>query len=280
MWLNNMIESMWDWVLSFWSEGLSQVEAILTTSPAAFADGKPWHVVQTVFAALQGTGYALLLCSFYIGLTRTSLTLADLRRPIVAVSIFFRLIIVKALIDVGMGLLELLLSVGQQIVALVFGSGYALGSAGVTLPDEIRAAIGSAVFLEKALLFWVSLLAVVVIIVATFTVLFMVYGRFFKIYMVAAIAPIPLAFFGGEPTQRIGMSYLHAFGGVCLEGAMIAVACVVYSVIAGVLPDFHLTGDTLIAKLLSYIVGVIFHTLLLAGTVKGTESLTQRYLGL
>lgn len=51
------------------------------------------------------------------------------------------------------------------------------------------------------------------------------YGRFFKLYMYTAIAPVPLASFAGEPTQSVGKSFLKSYAAVCLEGAIIVLPC-------------------------------------------------------
>lgn len=47
-----------------------------------------------------------------------------------------------------------------------------------------------------------------------------------------AIAPIPLSTFAGEPSGNIGKNFLRSYAGVCLEGAVIALACIIFSVMA------------------------------------------------
>ena len=44
-----------------------------------------------------------------------------------------------------------------------------------------------------------------------------------------AIAPIPLSTFAGEPSGNIGKNFLRSYAGVCLEGAVIALACIIFS---------------------------------------------------
>ena len=39
-----------------------------------------------------------------------------------------------------------------------------------------------------------------------------------------AIAPVPLSSFAGEPTSNVGKNFLRSYAGVCLEGAIIALA--------------------------------------------------------
>ena len=47
-----------------------------------------------------------------------------------------------------------------------------------------------------------------------------------------AIAPIPMSTFAGETTSNVGKNFLRSYAGVCLEGAIIALACIIFSVMA------------------------------------------------
>ena len=51
-----------------------------------------------------------------------------------------------------------------------------------------------------------------------------VYGRFFRLYLYTAIAPVPLSTFAGEPSQSVGESFIKSYAAVCLEGAIIVLA--------------------------------------------------------
>ena len=53
-----------------------------------------------------------------------------------------------------------------------------------------------------------------------------VYGRMFSLWMYAAISPIPLSAFAGEPTSSVGKNFLRSYAGVCLQGVVIALACI------------------------------------------------------
>ena len=65
--------------------------------------------------------------------------------------------------------------------------------------------------------------------VLSFVMIFSVYGRFFKIFFYIALAAIPLSTFAGEPSQQIGKSFIKSFCAVCLEGAIIIVACIIFT---------------------------------------------------
>ena len=47
-----------------------------------------------------------------------------------------------------------------------------------------------------------------------------------------AIAPVPMSTFAGETTSNVGKNFLRSYAGVCLEGAIIALACIIFSVMA------------------------------------------------
>ena len=64
-----------------------------------------------------------------------------------------------------------------------------------TLPDKIVEAIEDVSFLESIPLWLVSLLGSLLITVLSFVLILTVYGRFFKIFIYTAIAPLPLASF-------------------------------------------------------------------------------------
>lgn len=106
-----------------------------------------------------------------------------------------------------------------------------------------------------------------------------VYGRFFKLYLYTAIAPIPLASFAGEPTQNIGKSFLKSFLAVCLEGAIILLACVVFSFFAGSPPQVDSNASAAL-MVWQYIGELAFNMLILVGTVKASDRLVREMMGL
>lgn len=105
-----------------------------------------------------------------------------------------------------------------------------------------------------------------------------VYGRFFKLYLYTAIAPIPLSTFAGEPTQHVGKSFLKSFCAVCLEGAIIVLACVIFSVFASSQPNVG--GDNAITMVWKYIGELAFNMLVLVGTIKMSDRVVREMMGL
>ena len=113
----------------------------------------------------------------------------------------------------------------------------------------------------------------------SFIIILTVYGRFFKLYMYTAISPVPLSTFAGEPTQNVGKSFLKSYAAVCLEGAIIVLACIIFSVFAASPPVVD--PDAAAASMVwSYIGELIFNMLILVGAVKMADRVVKEMMGL
>ena len=90
---------------------------------------------------------------------------------------------------------------------------------------------------------------------------------------------MPLSTFVGEPTQNVGKSFLKSYAGVCLEGAIIVLACIIFSVFAGSPPTVN--PDAAAASMVwSYIGELVFNMLVLVGAVKMADRVVREMMGL
>ena len=80
--------------------------------------------------------------------------------------------------------------------------------------------------------FIVVLIFALVIMVCSFTIIMVVYGRLFNIYLHIAVAPLALACGAAGPLRSTFVSYLKSFVGVCLQGVVIVIVCMVFSAFA------------------------------------------------
>lgn len=125
----------------------------------------------------------------------------------------------------------------------------------------------------------VTLIGGLFIWVLSFVMIMSVYGRFFKMYMYTALAPVPLSAFAGEPTQNIGKSFLKSYASVCLEGAIIVLACIIFSVFASSPPVVDPNAAPA-SMVWSYIGELIFNMLILVGAVKMADRLVKEMMGI
>lgn len=106
-----------------------------------------------------------------------------------------------------------------------------------------------------------------------------IYGRYFKIYLYTAIAPVLLATFGGEPSQSIGRSFIKSYCAECLQGAVIILACIIFSLYTSSPPSVD-TSATPVTMVWMYIGELIFNMLVLVGTVKVSDRTVREMTGL
>ena len=265
--------------LGVWNEKLAEIWLLITQSPQAFKDGAIWNVIVNIHGALQAIGYALLVLFFVIGVMKTCGSIAEVKKPEHAIKLFIRFALAKGVVTYGMELMLAFLSIIQGVISTIMNSAGFGSSATTVLPTEIVTAVEECTFLESIPLWAVTLIGGLFIWVLSFIMILSVYGRFFKLYMYTAIAPIPLSTFAGEPTQSVGKSFLKSYAGVCMEGAIIVLACIIFSVFASTPPtvDTSMAAASMVWK---YIGEVVFNMLILVGAVKMADSIVREMLSL
>ena len=265
--------------LNVWNEKLGEIWQLVTQSPESFRGGAIWGVVQSIHGALQAIGYALLVLFFVVGVMKTCGSFAEFKRPELALKLFVRFALAKGAVTYGMELLLALMSIIQGVISSIMNAGGLGAPDGAVLPAEIIAAVEDCGFLESIPLWAVTLIGSLVIWVLSFVMILSVYGRFFRLYMYTAIAPIPLAAFAGEPSQSMGRSFLKSYAAVCLEGAIIVLACIIFSMFAASPPVVN-TSAAAATMVWSYVGELIFNMLILVGSVKAADHLVREMLGL
>ena len=276
---DNWIVQNLERALEVWNEKLAEIWMIITQSPENFKGGSIWSVITSIHGALQAIGYALLVLFFVIGVMRTCGSFAEVKKPEHAVKLFIRFAIAKGVITYGLELMMAFLGIIQGVISTIMNSAGFGTSATTVLPTEIVTAIEDCGFFESIPLWAVTLIGGLFVWVLSFVMILSVYGRVFKLYMYTAIAPIPLSTFAGEPTQSVGKSFLKSYAGVCLEGAIIVLACIIFSVFASSPPVVDTTA-TAASMVWSYIGELIFNMLILVGSVKMADRIVREMMGL
>lgn len=262
-----------------WNSKLAEIWTLVTQSPESFKGGAIWNIITSIHGALQAIGYALLVLFFVIGVMKTCGSFAELKKPEHALKLFIRFVLAKSVITYGLELMLAFQSIIQGVISTIMNAAGFGQSATTILPPEIVTAIEDCGFFESIPLWAITLIGGLFVWVLSFIMILSVYGRMFKIYMYTAIAPIPLSSFAGEPTQNVGKSFLKSYAGVCLEGAIIVLACIIFSVFASAPP----TVDTSVAAatmVWDYLGEFIFNMLILVGAVKMADRVVREMMGL
>lgn len=265
--------------LDTWNSKLNEIWTLVSTSPDTFKGGTIWNVIVNIHGALQAIGLGLLVLFFVVGVMKTCGSFAEVKKPEHALKLFIRFAIAKGVVTYGLELMMAVFKIIQGVVSTIINSAGLGGATQATLPQAIIDAINSCSFFESIPLWAVTLIGGLFVTVISFIMILSVYGRFFKLYLYTAIAPIPLSTFAGEPTQSVGKNFLKSYCSVCLEGAIIVLACVIFSLFASSPPvvDTNASAVTMVWK---YIGELVFNMLVLVGTIKASDRIVREMMGL
>lgn len=277
---NNWVVDNLSNALDTWNSRFSEIFGLITQSPQDFKGGGIWQVMVEINGALQAIGLALLVLFFVAGVVKTTGNLSEIKRPEHALKLFIRFAIAKAVVTYGMDLMLALFRISQGIIETAASKIGDMSGNMVLLPEEIKTKIQEVGFLESVPLWIVTLLGSLFITILAFVMIMTVYGRFFKLYMYTAIAPIPLSTFAGEPTASIGKAFLKSYAGVCLEGVIIVLACIIFSVFAEAPPANFDPNLSAVQVVWNYVGELIFNLLILVGAVKMSERIVKEMTGL
>ena len=265
--------------LDTWNSKLAEIWQILTQSPENFKGGGIWQVIVQIHGALQAIGYALLVLFFVVGVVKTCGSFTEVKRPEHALKIFIRFAIAKGVVTYGLELMMALFNIIQGVTSTIMQTAGFGSTEDTVLPDEIIEAVEDCGFFESIPLWAVTLIGGLYITVLSFIMIMSVYGRFFRLYLYTAIAPIPLSSFAGEPSQNIGRSFLKSYAAVCLEGAIVVLACIIFSLFTASPPVVD-PDAAAVTMVWSYIGELIFNMLVLVGAVKMSDRVVREMMGL
>ena len=265
--------------LETWNEKLAEIWQLITQSPEQFKGGTIWNVIVGIHGAVQAIGLALLVLFCVVGVMKTCGSFAELKRPEHALKVFIRFALAKAAVTYGLELMIALFNIVQGLISTIMNAaGFGVAQETV-LPAEIVTAVEDCGFFESIPLWAVTLIGGLFITVLSFIMIMTVYGRFFKLYLYTAIAPVPLSAFVGEPSQNIGKSFIKSYSAVCLEGAIIVLACIIFSLFASSPPVVD-PDAAAVTQVWSYVGELVFNMLVLVGAVKMADRVVREMMGL
>lgn len=265
--------------LETWNEKLAEIWILVTKNPQTFKGGVIWDVIVNIHGTVQAIGLALLVLFFVVGIVKTCGSFSEIKKPELALKLFVRFAIAKAAVTYGLDLMLSLFSIVQGLIAKILVTAGIGVTQETVLPNGLVVAIEECSFIESIPLWAVTLIGSLFITILSFIMILTVYGRFFKLYIYTAIAPIPLATFAGEPSQQVGTSFIKSYSAVCLEGAVIVLSCIIFSLFASTPPVIN-TEAAAVVMVWSYVGELIFNLLVLVGCIKMSDRVIREMMGL
>ena len=265
--------------LNTWNSKLGEMWDIIFKTPETFKNGAIWKIIQTIYGSVQAIGFALLVLFFVVGVIKTCSSITEVKKPEHAFKLFLRFAIAKIIVTHGLELMMSIFKIVQGLISTIITTAGFGNPAQTALPQEIIEAINNTSFLKSIPLWAVTLIGGLVVTILSFIMILTVYGRFFKLYLYIALSPILFSTFAGEPTQNIGKTFLKSFCGVCLEGAIVVLACIIFSVFASSPPMVDPDTEA-VTQVWVYIGEVVFNMLVLVGTVKMSDRIIREMTGM
>lgn len=261
---------------STWNNRLTELWSLATTSPETFKGGTVWSVMQGIHSTLLGVGYGLLILFFAIALFKNTANFHELRRPEAAIHYLIRFVAAKALVGYGMEIMLKIFSICNGVVLQIAGRMSGISQAMVHLPGEIQTAIEEVGFRQHPVMAGHHPGQ------SVYSGAFLYYDSdgvraLFQAVYVHRSGPLPLSTFAGESTQSVGIAFLKSYVGVCLEGAVIVLACIIY---AGFVNTPSVGGGEATTMVWSYLAETVFNMLVLVGLIKGSDRIIHEMMGL
>ena len=234
--------------IATWNGKLAELWQLITQTPETFKGGQIWSVIVNINSALTGIGYGLLVLFFAIGIFSSAASFKELQRPEFALRHFIRFVLAKVAVGRGMEIMTAIFAICGSVVSASMNTIGGAVADSASLPTEIVSAIEDVGFMQSIPLWLVSFLGSLFITVMSFA--------------------------------GIGKAFVKSYIGVCLEGAVIVLACLIYSAF---LSSAAPTVDTTLPAVTmawEYIGELVFNMLVLTGLVKGADRIVREMFSL
>ncbi len=262
--------------LAIWRQRYESIFSILVQDPSEFQNGAIWNTVTGIIRIVEATGVSLLILFFLYGVIKSTLDYRDLvRNPRLVLMQFVRFFFAKFFVT---NATDLMLSIILIVRNIILQINPASPTMDLHLPDDLRTALVTADWGAGMGAFAASLAGTAIIWLLSIILVVVVYGRFFKIFLLSAIAPIPLAGYASEATSPIGRNFLKSYIGECLRGVLMLTACLIFSAFTMVTPGWAATSPG--GMTWDYIGNVTLQMLLLVIIVKGSDRIIKEIFGL
>lgn len=217
-----------NWVGSILTDFQKSIESIahLLSQPLA-ANANMWGMVITVQNIVKPICYTIMVIFFLIEFLKMSVKFDVLKWEFLF-QVMAKFVLAKAVVDFGPQLLELIYAtVGEWITK--FGGTTYNGVMFEGIIKGINEELGGMGFWKMIGFAITSIIPCIVLMVCSFVVKVIAYGRLIEIYVLLACMPIPFAFIlDGEGHANLTKKYILNFAGVCLQGLLIVIACSLY----------------------------------------------------
>jgi hypothetical protein len=208
---------------------LSKIVTDITLSPEQF-NSTIWDLVTRIFEFMLPIAYSLLALFFIIDFLNKS-TRFDFMRWENVVKCLLKLIVAKFVVEKSFVLLNYIFTFVASLIKGAKGIGEIASVSGLDMA-MMEKHVESLNFFQQ-IMFQVSTMPWTFVMNIIKVVVFLViYGRMIELYILTAIAPLPLSTLSSEGQQGIARRFFQNYIAVCLQGLIIVVAVMIYGAMA------------------------------------------------
>lgn len=231
-WLKNIIIE----TMQGASEPISRIAGDLSKSPAAF-NPTIWAGIRSISeTVVMPIAYVILGLFLMFELYNIAVRTDGMNTGSMSVEIVFRtmfkIVVCKLFLENSYLILDAIFGVSSAIVSGVDGyfsvGGGSLAGADLT---AIEASIEAMDF--WSLLFTALQVGIInlLVMIMGWIVIVIVYGRMIELFVLTAVAPIPIATFPNGEMSQIGKNFLKTYAAVCLQGVFIILVMAIYGIL-------------------------------------------------
>lgn len=254
---------------TIWNTIMLFVYGAMTTTPEGFSADAWNYVSGTVYPWSLGIATVLLNLFFMIGFFKQTSNIKENMTTEILISLLVKVVMANVLMVNGLDIIQSFFTLASGLSAQVFFQPPSYTSDGVAVMD---------------MLFFQSIYGAIYMIVAVVTagmIFLAVYGRYLKLYVSFCVGPIAVSTLaGGMGVENTAYAWIRSFLAYTFEIVIIAIELSIAGKIIGGINWGMFDGINAIFNGASKSAQAMFTMIILAGTVKGTDSLMHRMLAL
>ena len=168
--------------LDRWGSSLTEIWQLVSTSPADFRGGSIWSIITSINHVMQGFGFGLLVLFWAMGVFKSSVNFQDFKRPENGIRLLFRFALAKIAVSGAMDLMTTIFKIAMGTVTTVISHVGGSMTQTLTVPTDVVTKIDDLGFVQSIPVWLLAFVGYLCITALSLYILFVVYGRFFKLF--------------------------------------------------------------------------------------------------
>jgi len=208
----------------------------LMLSPQTFNGAIYSGVIKMMESGVMPVAYVILGLFFVLELYNITIRTEGQQGTMgieIPFKVMFKIVLCKTAIDSTKLILEAMYAVSTQLINNIRGVISGSGSLTTANLDAVRTSVASMDFGVKLMTSVEVTLIYLIVQFVMIIITVIVVGRMIEVYVMMAVAPVPLATFPNAEMSSIAKNFLKGFAAVCLQGVLIYIVVAIFPLLFG-----------------------------------------------